>query len=74
MDGILTGMKEECSGGAALRYSEGTGERAHRDTGDRAVWAGRTAYGPRARHSKWLPLRLTRLSLELARIIVVMAR
>lgn len=73
MPGILTGMKEKCGSPEALRYPEGIGERAHRGTGDHAVWAGRTLYGPRARHSKWLPLRLTRLSSELARISVVMA-
>jgi hypothetical protein len=71
---ILTGMKGGGGVFAAFRYPAGIGERAHRGTGDHAVWAGRLAYGPREGHSKWLPLRLTRLSLELGRIVVVVAR
>jgi len=54
-------MKDGRGVSVLLRYSDGIGERAHRGTGDHAVWAGRTLYGPRARHSQWLPLRLTRL-------------
>jgi hypothetical protein len=40
---ILTGMKERRGVCVVLRYPVGIGERAHRGTGDHAVWAGRRA-------------------------------
>ena len=70
---ILSGMKLREQVPLYLLAS-GRGCRAHRVPGDRAVWAGRLGYGPRVRDSKWPPLRLTRLSLELGRIVVVIAQ